>query len=93
MVDTPKQPSAQPADIVIHAMLYGSTLCRKAGVPRDWESNHRWIMAAYCDPSELTCTACRSAYDVSMKKTMPGWRDDDPRTKKPVPKPRTEDML
>jgi hypothetical protein len=73
-------------------MIHGSTLCRKAGVPSSWEPNHRWILAKYCDPAEISCTDCRNAFKESMHAQMSGWRDDDPRTKKPVPKPITEDM-
>lgn len=80
MAEPQKQPSAPVSgSTVIHALRYGGTLCKKLGVPAEWEPNHRWVSASYCDPKEITCPECLAAYRSTMKVQLPGWRDDDPR--------------
>lgn len=78
MDEPQKQPSA-PAANVVHALRYGGTLCKKPGVPAEWEPNHKWVSASYCDPKDITCLECKAAYQSTMKIQLPGWRDDDPR--------------
>jgi hypothetical protein len=53
-------------------------LCGISGVPAQWPEGHVWISAYYCDPKEITCVGCVEKYDDTMKRKMPGWRDDDP---------------
>lgn len=78
MQDEQPKPQSAPAVRVIHALRYGQALCGIAGVPAQWPEGHVWIAAHYCDPKEITCVDCKAKYDVSMKRQMPGWRDDDP---------------
>lgn len=74
----PKPPNA-PAAKVIHALRYGSALCGIEGVPASWPEGHVWIAAHYCDPKEISCVGCAAKYVDTMKRKMPGWRDDDER--------------
>lgn len=75
----PKPPSAPAPGNVVHALRYGVTLCKKPGVPAEWEPNHKWVSASYCDPKDISCPECIEAYRAFMKIQLPGWRDDDPR--------------
>lgn len=78
-MDAQPRPPSAASDTVVHALRYGETLCRKAGVPASWEPNHKWIQAHYCDPKDITCTECAALYESTMKRKLPGWRDDDER--------------